>query len=116
MCIAHVICPAGAPCCAKARCREGHPCHSAQPATLLRVRCRKRRRDENLGPWRRDVIPLPPSESGDSGPETACLTTRSRIGVSFGCNVAVRYVSITVLFPQLTEQCLGFLEVGGIKA
>jgi hypothetical protein len=28
----------------------------------------------------------------------------------------VRYVSITVLCPQLTEQCLGFLEVGGIQA
>src|SRR4030095_13732402 len=33
-----------------------------------------------------------------------------------GRNVAVRYVSITVLCPRLTEQCLGFLEVGGIKA
>src|SRR5262249_22631094 len=32
-----------------------------------------------------------------------------------GRNVAVRYVSIAVLCPQLTEQCLGFLEVGGIK-
>src|SRR5215475_14911880 len=33
-----------------------------------------------------------------------------------GRNVAVRHVSITVLCLQLTEQCLGFLEVGGIKA
>src|SRR5262245_17627142 len=32
-----------------------------------------------------------------------------------GRNVAVRHVSITVLCPQLTEQCLGFLEVGGIE-
>ena len=28
----------------------------------------------------------------------------------------MRYVAITVLYPQLTEQCLGFLEVGCIKA
>ena len=33
-----------------------------------------------------------------------------------GRNVAVRYVSTTVLCPQLTEQCLGFLEVGCIQA
>src|SRR5262245_22883712 len=81
MCIAHVICPAGAPFCAMARCRDGHPCHVAHPATPLRVLCRKRRRDNNICPWRLDVMPLPPSECADRGTGTVCQPTRSQIGV-----------------------------------
>src|SRR5215475_12614102 len=88
MCIAHVICPVGTPFCARARCREGHPCHNAHPATPLRVRCRKRRRDETRGPGRLDVMLLPPSTCADSCTGTVCLLTRSRIGVRIGPTVS----------------------------
>src|SRR5881296_3898945 len=106
MCIAQVICPVGTPFCARARCREGHPCHIAQPATPHRVRCRKRRRDENLWPWRLDVMPLPPSTCADSGTGTACLPTRSRIGSELGVlhHTSGGYITLLVL-----KECLGLL-------
>jgi len=53
-------------------------------------------------------------ENGGGRPGNGEVSAVWRDGI--GRNVAVRYVSITVLCPQLTEQCLGFLEVGCIKA
>src|SRR5262245_56091845 len=103
MCIAQVICPVGAPFCARARRREGHPCQVAQPATPHNVCWRTSRRDHTLCPWDPDIIPLPPSGCLTRVPSIVCLPRQEAISV--GCAL------VTVLAGAL-RTCTGCLPQG----